>query len=104
MIRVDNMDTEFMPGPKGIMEPVGEEIIRPENIDLVIVPGRAFDRSCNRVGQGGGFYDSFLTKLRGDCVKCAPAFDVQILDNVPVCDHDLQVDIVVTEKDTYRRS
>ncbi len=84
MVRVDDVDTELTPGPKGIMEPVGEEIIQPGDIDFVIVPGRAFDRSCNRVGQGGGFYDAFLTKLRENCLRCAPSFDVQILDSVPV--------------------
>ncbi len=104
MIRVSDINTSLAPGLKGIMEPVGEEIIPPVEIDFVIVPGRAFDRSCNRVGQGGGFYDSFLAELRPDCVKCAPAFDVQILDSVPVHDHDLPVDIVVTEKDMYHRS
>ena len=103
MIRVSDINTSLAPGPKGIMEPVGEEIISPVEIDFVIVPGRAFDRSCNRVGQGGGFYDSFLAELRPDCVRCAPAFDVQILDSVPVDDHDLPVDIVVTEGDMYRR-
>lgn len=103
MISVSDINTALVPGPKGIMEPVGEGIISPVEIDLVIVPGRAFDRSCNRVGQGGGFYDAFLAKLRADCVRCAPAFDVQIFDSVPVQNHDLPVDIVVTEKDVYRR-
>ncbi len=103
MIGVGDIDTALVPGPKGIMEPVGQEIISPEKIDIVIVPGRAFDRSCNRVGQGGGFYDAFLAELRPDCVRCAPAFDVQILDSVPVHDHDLPVDMVVTERDVYRK-
>jgi 5-formyltetrahydrofolate cyclo-ligase len=104
MVRVSDPDTDLAPGPKGIMEPIGEEIIAPGDIDLVIVPGRAFDRSCNRVGQGGGFYDSFLAGTRQDCVRCAPAFGMQIFDSVPVQAHDLPVDIVVTEKDIYRRS
>ena len=103
MVRISDPDTDLAPGPKGIMEPIGDEIIATGDIDLVIVPGRAFDRSCNRVGQGGGFYDSFLAGTRPDCVRCAPAFGVQIFDSVPVDAHDLPVDIVVTEEDTYRK-
>lgn len=97
MVRVEDMDSGLAPGIKGIMEPTGMEIIQSYDIDLVIVPGRAFDRSCNRIGQGGGFYDAFLAKLRPDCMKCAVAFDIQILDSVPTEEHDLPVDMIITE-------
>lgn len=103
MVRVTHMDTDLILGPKGIMEPTGEEIVPPADIDLVVVPGRAFDKACSRIGQGGGFYDAYLAKLRADCVTCAAAFDVQVLDSVPACGHDVPVDMVVTETYMYRR-
>lgn len=102
MVRVEDMDSGLAPGIKGIMEPTGMEIIQSYDIDLVIVPGRAFDRSCNRIGQGGGFYDAFLAKLRPDCMKCAVAFDIQILDSVPTEEHDLPVDMIITETEIHR--
>lgn len=76
-----------------------EEFIRyidPREIDLVIVPGVAFDRSGYRVGYGGGYYDRFLSKLP-NVVKIAIAFDLQIMDKVPREDFDIPVDYIFTE-------
>ncbi len=94
---VADIEKDLESSNKGILEPVGDALIAPQQMDLVIVPGRAFDRSCNRLGQGGGFYDAFLGSLRSDCLTCAVAFDVQILDSIPLEPHDIPVNIVNTE-------
>ncbi|MCX7923376.1 MAG: 5-formyltetrahydrofolate cyclo-ligase [Clostridia bacterium] len=87
-------------GTYGILEPRKDKIrpVEPINIDFVIVPGVAFDIAGNRIGYGAGFYDRFLRKVRGDCVKVAVAFDFQVVDTIPVEEHDVPVDMVVTEK------
>ena len=76
--------------------------VMPEVIDLVVVPGRAFDRDLNRLGRGGGFYDRFLCQTGPEAVMMAVAFACQIVDRVPSGPHDMPVDIVVTENEVIR--
>jgi 5-formyltetrahydrofolate cyclo-ligase len=89
------------PGAFGILEPSVERGALPfedlSAIDLVIVPGLAFDRQGNRLGYGGGYYDRLLEKIRAP--KAAPAFAAQILDAVPAEAHDQRVDFIVTEEE-----
>lgn len=67
-------------------------------IDIVVVPGLAFDTQGNRLGRGGGFYDRFLTRIRPGCTRIGLGFDFQIVDHVPVNERDMSVDIVVTDR------
>ncbi len=87
----------------GILEPRAEcrRVRDPQQGDLVIVPGVAFDPSCGRIGYGGGFYDRFLSSFDG--AKVALAFEAQLLPHVPVGEHDIPVDMVITEDAVYRR-
>jgi 5-formyltetrahydrofolate cyclo-ligase len=73
-----------------------------DEIDLVIVPGIAYDRHFNRLGFGGGFYDRFLADVKSDCVKAAPAFSMQVIDTVPTDIQDVPVDCIITEKCMYK--
>ena len=58
----------------GISEPVHGEPVPADNIDMVLVPGLAFDKRGNRVGYGKGFYDRFLGRCRPDCIKIGLSF------------------------------
>jgi len=71
-----------------------------DSIDLVVVPGLAFDSSGRRIGRGGGFYDRFLAKLPPRTRLIGIAFDAQIVDRVAVAPHDIRVDAVMTERRT----
>ena len=71
-----------------------EEIL-PENIDLVIVPGAAFDSKRHRIGMGGGYYDRFL-KLCRKAKRIALAYDCQIYTALPVENHDQGIDAIYT--------
>ncbi len=73
-----------------------EGIVRAASIDILLVPGVAFDESCRRLGQGGGFYDRYLPQLKDDCIVVGVAFDEQICDCIPTGPHDRKVDYVVT--------
>lgn len=86
----------------GAMEPTAIERVDPEEIDLVIAPGVAFDRRGARVGYGGGFYDRFLVRTRPDVPVIAIAFGLQVVDGVPEGRGDRRVDVIVTEDEVIR--
>jgi 5-formyltetrahydrofolate cyclo-ligase len=83
------------PGRFGVLEPAaGCPVISLNQLDLMLVPGVAFDLSGGRVGRGKGFYDRLLAEVRGH--KCGVAYDVQIVPSVPVEPHDIHVDSILT--------
>ncbi|MBI2101907.1 5-formyltetrahydrofolate cyclo-ligase [Candidatus Woesearchaeota archaeon] len=84
------------PAKFGILEPVGLMKIAYKNIDIVLVPGIAFDREGHRIGYGFGYYDKFLKKVP-KAVKIGLCFDFQVVDKVPREEHDVPVDLIVTE-------
>ncbi len=88
-------DTSFRSGRYGIKEPISPALCPKESIDLMAVPGLAFDPSGNRLGRGGGYYDRLLEGFKG--VAAAVAFDFQILSEVPFADHDKPVDFIISE-------
>lgn len=87
--------TLFATGHYRIREPLSPSIVPMQEIDLVAVPGVAFDRRGNRLGRGGGYYDRLLEGFSGTTV--AVAFDFQILPVIPVESHDKPVNALVTE-------
>ncbi len=90
--------TDLVPGRFDIPEPrEGLTPVDPAVIDVVIVPGSAFDRAGGRMGYGGGFYDAYLARMRPDARRIGIAFEVQLVEHVPREAHDLCVDLVVTE-------
>ena len=87
---------ELKRGAYGILEPT---IIRPVNIDdidVIVVPGIAFDMHRNRLGFGKGYYDRLLE----DCSakKIALCYDFQIVSDLPATDYDVPMDLILTEK------
>ena len=86
-------------GAYNIREPKPDlsRIIDISDLDVVIVPGVAYDNNCYRLGYGGGFYDRFLENLKPDSKTIGIAFDLQIFDEVPKEPHDAQLDFIITE-------
>ena len=74
------------------------EEFEPEEIDLIFVPGTAFDVRGHRIGQGGGYYDRYLNRTRA--VRVGVCHDFALLDAVPTQTHDARMDGVVTPKHT----
>jgi 5-formyltetrahydrofolate cyclo-ligase len=101
--RLIDFSEDLSPGTLGILEPK-PACVRPvalEEIDLVITPGAVFDRTGNRIGYGGGFYDGLLSSV--DKPAVALAFSVQIVERVPTePGHDVPVDIIITEEGITR--
>lgn len=90
-----NETTPFKTGNYGIQEPVSPALVPTANIDLIVVPGVAFDPSGNRLGRGGGYYDRLLDGYSG--ITVAVAFDFQVIPEIPCDAHDIPVDYLVTE-------
>lgn len=85
----------------GAEEPVGGEPLASAAIDVVAVPGVAFDARGGRIGYGGGYYDRFLRGI--SAFRVALAFQLQVLDeDLPGGHFDLRVDAIVTESATIR--
>lgn len=83
----------------GPEEPARRVPADPELIDLVVVPGLAFDRRGNRLGYGGGAYDRYLARLRPTTPLVGVAFAEQIVDEVPTGPLDVAVHMVVTDRE-----
>jgi len=100
--------SELVPGMWGILEPpetrwgeTGKEI-KPEQLDLIMVPGVAFDRSGGRLGNGAGYYDRLLNCVRADTVLTGVCFESQLIPQIIMEDYDVFMDYVISEKAVYR--
>ena len=91
----------LVPGFAGIMEPAADAPdVDPSTIDLVIVPGVAFDRAGHRLGRGRGYYDRTLAGM--DCVKVGVAFGWQLMETVPTDEWDRPMDILIIDGDVIK--
>lgn len=104
-VRITDPDHQLIPGYCNIPEPLPElldsERFDPASIDAVIVPGSVFDRSGGRLGYGGGYYDRFLATRTPGAARIGLAFEIQLVEQVPVEPHDQSMDFVVTENKIY---
>jgi 5-formyltetrahydrofolate cyclo-ligase len=98
-------EESLVPGPFGIPAPVVDPALdgKPELLDLVVVPGKAFDPRGNRLGRGGGYYDRFLSRTVARKV-IGLAFSWQIVQELPIESWDVPMDAVVTERGVIRVS
>lgn len=86
----------------GLREPIDAEPLAVTQIDLVVTPGVGFDRQGRRLGRGGGFYDRFLRDSGVAAVTCGLAFEEQIMPSVPVQNHDIAIDMLITDAGVSR--
>ncbi|MDA8229278.1 MAG: 5-formyltetrahydrofolate cyclo-ligase [Desulfitobacterium hafniense] len=102
--RITDLDRDLEAGMWGIREPKksGLEQVDPSVIDLVVVPGVAFDLQGNRLGYGGGYYDRFLKLVNPSAPRIALAFEIQIVSWLPVDNYDEKITALLTEKGVYR--
>ena len=93
--QIQDVAIDLSEGQFGIREPRGHCIAVPPNrLDLILVPGVAFDSHGRRLGRGKGFYDQLLASVRG--TTCGVAFDEQIVEAVPVESHDVHLNCILT--------
>jgi 5-formyltetrahydrofolate cyclo-ligase len=89
---------KLIPGPFDILEPPDGKTIAPKQIDLILVPGLAFDNRGSRLGYGHGYYDRYLKLIDPKCFILGVAYSFQIIDKTPKTNHDIPVHAVLTEK------
>ena len=95
-IRVCELTNELAIGPFGVMQPLDKKEVSPQDLDLVIVPGRAFDEGGGRIGRGRGFYDRFLSSLPDDVATIGLCFSCQMFASIPCGPFDKRVQRVVS--------
>jgi 5-formyltetrahydrofolate cyclo-ligase len=106
LFHLEDMD-ELATGMYRILEPkpelrgVASKRVAVEELDLVMVPGVAFDRRGARMGHGKGYYDKLLEHARPDTPLVALAFECQLFPEIPVGDHDVFMDKIITEVAVY---
>jgi len=100
LMKVDNLDTDLILGPRDILEPDSSRcnIVPIECIDIAIIPGVAFDEKGGRIGSGDGYYDRLIPQLSITTRKVALAVENQIIPIVQMESHNKYVDIIITEK------
>jgi 5-formyltetrahydrofolate cyclo-ligase len=100
--RVNGVNLEVLPyeesrlelGAFHIEEPTGHETVNPDMLELIVVPAVAYDRKGNRLGRGKGFYDRLLSSTKA--TKVGVAYEFQIVNEVPVEQHDVPMDIIIS--------
>ncbi len=85
----------------GIPEPVSSNIVYP---DILLIPLVAFNKDLFRLGYGGGYYDRYIAKVSKNKIikKIGLGFSFQKVSSLPIEKHDIKLDFIVTEKNTYR--
>lgn len=104
--RVNGVNLEILPydesrlelGSFHIEEPTGCNTVNPSEIELIIVPAVAYDRSGNRLGRGKGFYDRLLVNTRA--TKIGVGYEFQLVDEIPAEPHDQRMDMIITQNST----
>jgi 5-formyltetrahydrofolate cyclo-ligase len=100
LFKIDNLNDELRPGPRGILEPDTTrcKAVPIDRIDIAILPGVALDEKGGRIGSGEGYYDRFVPRLPITTRKVALAYECQIVQQVPMESHDKFMDIIITEE------
>lgn len=106
LFRLESME-ELEVGMYSILEPraelrsLSEKQVDVTTLDLIMVPGVGFDREGGRTGHGKGYYDKLMQHARPDAPLVAICFECQLFDAIPMDDHDIYMDAVVTEDAVY---
>jgi 5-formyltetrahydrofolate cyclo-ligase len=98
-VEITSLETGFSTEVLGLRNPVNGRPVPFEDIDLVVTPALGYDRKGHRLGRGGSYYDNFLANEQLKAVRCGMGFDEQVVDEVPVGEHDEPIDFLVTDKE-----
>ncbi|KZL92780.1 5-formyltetrahydrofolate cyclo-ligase [Clostridium magnum] len=99
IFRINSL-SDLRPGYFDILEPSENcSAADSRDIDLILMPGVAFDRQGGRLGYGAGFYDRFLTKMSKKVSKIALAYQLQVVNSVPMESSDVRIDGIITNEE-----
>jgi 5-formyltetrahydrofolate cyclo-ligase len=97
-VQINSLETGFSIGASGLHNPIAGVPVPFEEIDLVVTPALGLDKKGNRLGRGGSYYDRFFSNGELRALKCGFVFAEQLMDSIPVKEHDKPVDMVVTDE------
>ena len=101
-VPINTLNFEHRTTAYGIREPAAPAFTSIHAVDLILVPGLGFDTQAHRLGRGGGYYDRFLSLPDMQAMRCGFAFETQVYEPLPVEPHDIQMNLLVTEKQIRR--
>ena len=104
--RVNGVNLDILPydesrlelGSFHIEEPTGADTVDPSEIEVIVVPAVAYDRRGNRLGRGKGFYDRLLAEAKA--TKIGVGYEFQLMEELPAEEHDVPMDIIITQNTT----
>lgn len=98
-VEINSLETGLSTYSSGLRHPVAGVPVPFEEIDMVVTPGLGFDKKGNRLGRGGCYYDRFFANEELKAARCGFGFAEQLIDSIPVADHDEPVEILVTDEE-----
>ncbi len=98
-VQIHSLETGFSTSSSGLRNPIAGLPMPFEEIDLVVTPAVGFDRKGNRLGRGGSYYDRFFANAELNAARCGFGFAEQIIETIPVTEHDEPVDFLVTDEE-----
>jgi 5-formyltetrahydrofolate cyclo-ligase len=101
-VEISSLHTGMTTTGPGVREPISGKPIPIDFIDLVIVPGLGFTKTGYRIGRGMGFYDRFLAQPEFLGVSCGLSFEEQVVESLPVLDHDVPLAMLATDRGIRR--
>ena len=97
-VEINTLDTGFSVDVGGLRNPIKGIPMPFVQIDIVITPGLVFGKTGNRLGRGGSYYDRFFRHEELKAVRCGLAFAEQVIDDVPITERDVPMDMLVTDE------
>ena len=100
--QIEDFDKDLEKGVYNILEPI-EKVKKESNnydLDIIVVPGLIFSKNGYRIGYGGGYYDKFLSRVSDEVKKVGIVYSDFVVDDLPVDDYDIPVDLIMTERET----
>ncbi len=98
-VQIHSLETGFSTSSSGLRNPIAGLPMPFEEIDMVVTPAVGFDRKGNRLGRGGSYYDRFFANAELNAARCGFGFAEQIIETIPVTEHDEPVDFLVTDEE-----
>ena len=101
---ISDPQIDLAPGYRGIPEPLAQtdkNLVEPGSLEVAIIPGVGFDRRGHRLGYGAGYYDRFLALEAPQALRIGLAYTCQLVPELPTEPHDVPMDILITETNTY---
>ena len=98
-VQINSLETGISTEASGLKNPISGVPMPFEEIDLVVTPALGFDRKGNRLGRGGSYYDRFFANTELKASRCGFGFAEQLVETIPVAEHDEPVDLLVTDEE-----